>query len=219
MSKKIFQCCAIATLAIPTIAFGANNNAEPDLLTGDARTACEVILCLSSAQGKGIAECQAPLRRYFSIKAKKWHKTLAKRRAFLNLCPSANENAKMSALTTAIQHQEYACDAETLNDRTETRWVRISRDDDTESHGFGRYRSVIRTQAYIPQFCKDLYNHEFTEYNMKPPKYTCDANKWYSQADWDRGYTREVVSKVWNSQKDDYDYTYKETPIKKACWE
>ncbi|WP_275426513.1 TrbM/KikA/MpfK family conjugal transfer protein, partial [Haemophilus influenzae] len=42
------------------------------------------------------------MRKYFSIRAKKWHKTLAKRRAFLDLCPAANENAKMSALTTAI---------------------------------------------------------------------------------------------------------------------
>lgn len=48
-----------------------------EMLTGDTRTACEVILCLSSAQGRGIAECKAPLRKYFSIRAKKWHKTLA----------------------------------------------------------------------------------------------------------------------------------------------
>ena len=42
--------------------------AEPDspnidMLNGDARTASEVILCLSSAKGKGIADSQAPLRK------------------------------------------------------------------------------------------------------------------------------------------------------------
>lgn len=173
-------------------------------LTGDARTACEVILCLSSAQRPG--QCNAPLRRYFSIKAKKWHKTLAKRRAFLDLCPAANENAKMSALTTAIMNQEYACDAATLNSRTETKRKFL--------------RRKIRTQSYIPDFCKTLYAHEFTEYaQIKKPKYICNPNKWYSVSDWERGYEKVIVSKKWNSYTDEYEYTYKDVPINKKCWE
>lgn len=123
-TMNIKKLAVLGTLAT-TFSFQAvaetASSPQIEMLTGDTRTACEVILCLSSAQGRGIAECKAPLRKYFSIRAKKWHKTLAKRRAFLDLCPAANENAKMSALTTAIQHQEYACDAGTLNSRTETR--------------------------------------------------------------------------------------------------
>lgn len=193
------------------------NSPKIDVLTGDAGTACEVILCLSSAQGKGIAECKEPLRKYFSIKARKWHKTLQKRRAFLDLCPAANENAKMSALTTAIQNQEYACDAATLNSRTETKRKRIYRSsDDGGSYTVRSYR----TQAYIPKFCQDLYNHEFTEYNqIKQPKYVCNPDKWYSKTDWDRGYTQEIVSRKWNRYTESYDYTYKKVPIKKDCWE
>ncbi|WP_249962162.1 TrbM/KikA/MpfK family conjugal transfer protein [Histophilus somni] len=198
-------------------AVAETNSPNIDVLTGDARTACEVILCLSSAQGKGISECKAPLRKYFSIRAKKWHKTLAKRRAFLDLCPAANENAKMSALTTAMQHQEYACDAETLNSRTETRtnWIRRSKDD-----GGSYVQRLVRTQSYMPKFCEYLYNHEFTEYSqIKKPKYTCDANKWYSRSDWNRGYEGIVVSRKWNRYNEEYDVVYKDVPIKKDCWQ
>lgn len=201
-------------------AFASTGMPKIEELTGDTRTACEVILCLSSAQGRGIKECQAPLRKYFSIhvSGKHWYrKTLEARRRFLDLCPAANENAKMSALTTAVQHQEYACDAGTLNSRTETRrnWVRRSSED-----GGSFSRRLVRTQAYIPDFCKALYDHEFTEYKqIQKPKYVCDANKWYSQADWDRGYTQEVVSRKWNRLTESYDYTYKQVPIKKNCWE
>lgn len=214
--KKLVIVGSLAT-TISISALAETGSPKIEMLTGDTRTACEVILCLSSAQGKGIAECQAPLRKYFSIKAKKWHKTLEKRRAFLDLCPAANENAKMSALTTAIQNQEYACDAATLNSRTETRRHWISR----SSEDGGSYsRRLVRTQAYIPSFCNALYDHEFTEYNKIPkPKYVCDKNKWYTKEEWDRGYTQEVISSKWNSQTESYDYTYKEVPIKKDCWE
>lgn len=195
----------------------ANTSPDIDVLTGDARTACEVILCLSSATGKGISECQPPIRKYFSLRAKKWGDTLRKRRAFLDLCPAANENAKMSALTTAIQHQEYACDAATLNARTETKRQRIWRSSDDE----GSYtRRWYRTQSFIPKFCKDLYNHEFTEYSqIKQPKYTCDKNKWYSDSDWRRGYEKVVISRKYNRYTEDYDYEYEDRPIKKNCWQ
>ncbi|HHF6641928.1 TPA: TrbM/KikA/MpfK family conjugal transfer protein [Haemophilus influenzae] len=218
---NIKKLAILGTLAT-TFSFEAASTGMPKIeeLTGDTRTACEVILCLSSAQGRGIKECKAPLRKYFSIhvRGKHWYrKTLEARRRFLDLCPAANENAKMSALTTAVQHQEYACDAGTLNSRTETRrnWVRRSSED-----GGSFSRRLVRTQADIPDFCKALYDHEFTEYKqIQKPKYVCDANKWYTQADWDRGYTQEVVSRKWNSLTESYDYTYKQVPIKKNCWE
>lgn len=213
MKKHILTGVIATTLASGAIA--STNSPHIDVLTGDTRTACEVILCLSSAQGKGISECKAPLRKYFSIRAKKWHKTLQKRRKFLDLCPAANENAKMSALTTAIQNQEYACDAATLNSRTEHKRRRVSDDE-------GRYRAFrhsYRTQSYLPSFCEDLYNHEFTEYNqVRRPKYVCNA-EWYSKTDWERGYTQQIVSRKWNRHTDSYDYTYKQVPIKKDCWE
>ncbi len=217
--KNIKRLAIVGTLATTFSfqVFAGTNMPKIDVLTGDTRTACEVILCLSSAQGRGISECRAPLRKYFSIKAKKWHNTLKKRRAFLDLCPAANENAKMSALTTAIQNQEYACDASTLNSRTEVKRKRIYRsNDDGGSYTVYSYR----TQAYIPDSCKALYDHEFTEYKqIQKPKYACDTKKWYSQEDWERGFERVEISRKWNSREDRYDIQYKDVPIKKDCWE
>lgn len=199
---------------LPITAFSNTININVSYLTGDARTACEVILCLSS--GSRPSECNAPIRRYFSIKAKKWHKTLAKRRAFLDLCPAANENAKMSALTTVIQNQEYACDAATLNSRTETKIKRFWRPKDDGGSYIKRW---YKTQSYIPKFCEDLYNHEFTEYSqIKRPQYTCDKNKWYTASDWERGIEKVIVSSRWNSRTDTYVYKYKDVPINKNCW-
>ncbi|MBK3505148.1 hypothetical protein JJB28_08805, partial [Campylobacter fetus subsp. venerealis] len=75
------------TLLILMIALGSSAFAvEPDILTGDRRTACEVLLCLSS--GTRPSECNPPLARFFSIKFKKPWKTLQARRNFLKLCPT-----------------------------------------------------------------------------------------------------------------------------------
>ena len=77
------------------VAFGAmaimlglsiNLLADENELTGDRRTACEVLLCLSSGQRP--SECNAPLRKFYSIKAKRSWQTLKKRRDFLELCPT-----------------------------------------------------------------------------------------------------------------------------------
>lgn len=218
---NIKKLAILATLAstFSFQAFAETGMPKIDELTGDTRTACEVILCLSSAQGKGIKECHAPLRKYFSITAsgKNWKaKQLKKRRKFLDLCPAANENAKMSALTTAVQNQDYACDAETLNSKTETRRAWGHRSSENAS-GFSH--RLVRTQSYIPDFCKALYDHEFTEYKqIQRPKFVCDANKWYSQEDWNRGFERVEVSRKWNNREDRYDIEYKDIPIQKDCW-
>ena len=83
----------------------------PDLLTGDVRTACEAILCLST--GERPHECSAPLRRYFSIKHKKLHDTIKARKNFLQLCPS--DDAGMHGFIDALANGAGRCDADELN--------------------------------------------------------------------------------------------------------
>ena len=83
----------------------------PDLLTGDVRTACEAILCLST--GERPHECSAPLRRYFSIKHKKLHDTIKARKNFLQLCPS--DDAGMHGVIDALANGAGRCDADELN--------------------------------------------------------------------------------------------------------
>lgn len=204
--KKLSKLAIVSILIMPMLIHSEAVLADADILTGNKRTACEVILCLSSSVGSGLSECKSPLKKYFSISAKKWKDTLKKRRKFLDLCPTANEDAKMSALTTILQHQQYACDAETLNSRIENKWYMNT--------------SKMKIQSYMPSFCNDLYNHEFTEYSqIKKPRYVCDPNKWYSVEDWNRGFEKVEVSRKWNFRTQSYDIEYKEVRIEKKCWQ
>lgn len=87
MKKKLLLSVMLAsTLSATSI---AESNPNLGILTGDARTACEAILCLSSPHRPG--ECMPPLRKYFSLRAKKWHQTVTKRKNFLKLCPISND--------------------------------------------------------------------------------------------------------------------------------
>ena len=53
---------------------------QSQVLGGDEGDACEMLLCLSNPAGKGLVECQEPLKKYFSMKPKK-------RPGFLEKCP------------------------------------------------------------------------------------------------------------------------------------
>jgi len=59
---------------------------KPSLLEGDARLACECLLCLS-AGSQAPKECQAALMKYYMIQGTSPFQTLVKRRNFLQLCP------------------------------------------------------------------------------------------------------------------------------------
>jgi hypothetical protein len=77
-------------------------------LTGDARLACEAMLCLSS--GQSASECQPSLRRYFSIVKKTASKTQQARRDFFKSCASACD-----ADVNTIVDGSGRCDAAALN--------------------------------------------------------------------------------------------------------
>ena len=83
MRKRYTAVLTTLTIVIPTYAGAASP--APALLEGDERTACEVILCLSTGQRP--SECTPPLKRFFSIRHRKPHKQLRKRMDFLSMCP------------------------------------------------------------------------------------------------------------------------------------
>ena len=63
-----------------------------NMLTGDEKTACEVILCLSDPKAaRDTKECHPPIEQFYRIKAKKWKDTVKKRKNFLKKCPDAEE--------------------------------------------------------------------------------------------------------------------------------
>ena len=60
-------------------------NAQAQVLTGDARLACEALLCLG-AVGSAPGQCSAALAKYEAMKAQLWFNPLAVYN-FLKGCP------------------------------------------------------------------------------------------------------------------------------------
>ncbi len=59
---------------------------KPSFLEGDARLACECLLCLAAGP-QAPKECQAALMKYYMIQAGNPFKTMVMRKHFLQLCP------------------------------------------------------------------------------------------------------------------------------------
>lgn len=81
-----------------------------EILTGDSRLACEVILCLSSAVQP--VACSPSLTRYFGITA---DDVFDARWNFLNLCPAVSSIPELQGLASAIVNGAGRCDATSLN--------------------------------------------------------------------------------------------------------
>jgi hypothetical protein len=64
----------------------AQTSPKPSFLEGDARLACECLLCLTAGP-QAPKECQTALMKYYLIQGTSPFQTLVKRRNFLQLCP------------------------------------------------------------------------------------------------------------------------------------
>lgn len=170
-----------------SLVFGATScyaNAG-DELTGDVKLACEAILCLSSSTRP--TECNKSLAKYFSISAKKWSKTVTKRKDFLKLCPAADDTAVdnvLESLTTDIAKLKNNCTAEEFNKRIEQRWQKVGGRD-------GITYSYYRVDPSIPDDCANLAKHIYTDITL--PHYVCD-DKYIREDIWKRG---NVNKKCW----------------------
>lgn len=166
--KNLMAVTAVsATFFVPSFSlanpFTPSNAPAGNLLTGDTRLACEAILCLSS--GDRPSECAKSLRRYFSIKLKKPHKTIQARKDFLNLCPTSKE-PNMPQLVDALANGAGRCDAAELNRvmratykaRVCPKKPRFSRHDSDSC--YWETRSYVRNAK--PEYCAALFDHEWT---------------------------------------------------------
>lgn len=79
---KILLCALALMVAAQTV---MTSNAQAQFLKGDARLACEVILCLG-ATGSTPGECGKALAKYEALKAELWFNPLAVYN-FLKGCP------------------------------------------------------------------------------------------------------------------------------------
>lgn len=82
MRARFFCALLAACFAVTANAYDKPTTGpdKSQLLGGDAGDACSMVLCLSNPVGKGLAECSAPLKKYFNLKRKK-------RPGFLSKCP------------------------------------------------------------------------------------------------------------------------------------
>ena len=158
MKKIAFLPIALAGMfiALPAKADG--------MFTGDVKTACEVILCLSS--GSRPSECTSPIQHYFSIKRRQFSDTLKARRNFLNLCPVAHHDAQTRSLVNDIVNGAGRCDAASINS-TNTRWT--YQDDYSEGYLIRKRVRVISNQR--PSYCAEYEDHSYTDLDEIAPRY------------------------------------------------
>lgn len=148
--KKII----LAPLALVGMLIATPANSNDSLFTGDVRSACEAILCLSS--GSRPSECTPSLKKYFSISHRKLSDTLKARRNFLSMCPAANQDANMRNLVNDIANGAGRCDAASLN-ASSMRW-----NDD-------RGVRVIRNVA--PGHCAAYQGNAYTDLDSVAARY------------------------------------------------
>jgi hypothetical protein len=171
---------------ILNVLFGANSAFAIDTstLSGDAKTACEVILCLAASAGRP-DECKKPLKKYFELQATP-HKSVATIRGdFLKKCSDGGSSGdeKYDSLKSTLKEQKFECTAEEFNKDTHA---------EKQSGGDGS-GSSIRTMTEVPQFCKDLAQEKYSILEL--PTYIGNK-KWYSTVDWNRGYELKKTSKA-----------------------
>lgn len=166
--RKVLPAALILVMSMgaANAADNANNN---NVLTGDTRLSCEAILCLSSCTRPG--ECAPSLSRYFSINAKYMSDTIRKRKNFLSLCPSSNEQG-MPQLVNVLANGAGRCDAAELNRMGKrTYQVKVCNGSNRNSK-FGNYGNknsnncTTVTKTYIanskPSYCSAYFNHGWT---------------------------------------------------------
>jgi len=161
----------------PTVAAALNAaiGALPPSPTGDAKTACEVILCLAGSVGAGggVAECIPPIHRFLT--SFRPPRLFAKRLEFLRRCPmgSGGSNdptmqALLPILVNAPHDNDGVCNASTLNT--------------VNAMSVGDGEMII--QDTMPGECSSYFNHPYTDLQARIPVYVGEPSEggfWASQ--------------------------------------
>ena len=169
MKKTMKKLSIVAALFAASNAFAQDiqPRAADDILTGDTRLACEAILCLSSSSRP--SECAASLKKYYSLRAKKWHQTVTKRKNFLKLCPASNDvnidkiaNSRSACDRGLLRRLDKCLDKDTNNliaqgyDKEYQKAI----DEATEKHKEAMEAMNINTTETPQESPKSAINHE-----------------------------------------------------------
>lgn len=173
---KLIATCSLGMVLVTMIAPGH----AQEFLNGDARLACEAVMCLASGQRP--SECNPSLQRYFGIRFRKPGDTLRARVNFLKLCPASNQSTQMASLVYAIGAGAGSCDAAALN-------VALQ---EFQNFGDGSTRIVIGNE--LPTVCRAYTQHAYADqftlavrYVGTPERrgYWIESQRWEpAQAQW-----------------------------------
>jgi len=141
--------------------------------TGDAATACEVILCLAGSAGAGgrVSECAPPILKYLTVEP--WG-----RLDFLKLCPktSGQGDARLDRLVEIMASAPGAAGEGRICSASAINTVNL--------------RPLGDGEFYIaddmPGVCADYYAHEYTDLEKSVPVYIgepLDGGFWAEQDD------------------------------------
>ncbi|PRP68488.1 hypothetical protein BUE93_22055 [Chromobacterium amazonense] len=166
-------------ITCPAIAIANTNNIpNPQTLSGDEADACSAILCLSSTTGRSVSECQNPLKRYFSIKGKKPHETISKRKSFLALCPTGEFSNKDEFLDDLANGSGYCGAAELNISQRESRVIQECKN--VRGEQICTPITQWRINNKLPSHCQALFDNGYTDF--KNIRYQ-GTPQWQSQPD------------------------------------
>lgn len=155
------------------------NIQKPDELTGDTKLSCEAILCLSTSDRP--SECNPAIRRYFSIKKRKFSDTIRARRDFLNKCPASQE-PNMPELVNALANGAGRCDAAELNRinryTVEERVCSKGTLFHTRGENNCKIIKVTRIRNHKPGYCTAYFDHGWTQIGTRYVGDEKNGGKW-----------------------------------------
>jgi trbM mating pair formation protein-like protein len=178
--KKTILATALSSLMLAAVPVHAHEEpsmpdagAEPGIqfLEGDLRTACEVILCLSSRKGLGARECRPPLKRFFKIKFKRPWKTTKARKNFLKLCPMTNDEGQpaqqqdqfLDELMQTANEQEQDTRFDSLMQQAEKEG-----DDSASGYGSTDTQALLNSaQAEVDELGQDEIEQQTSDQDMQ----------------------------------------------------
>lgn len=135
-------------------------------LSGSESVSCTALLCLASSTRP--SECSSAISQYFSIKKLKFSDTLNARRAFLEICPTANESSQVKALARAISRGAGQCTAAQLNIQLRFTFFLPAQSDSWWDYG----RDVEAIKDEMPSLCNEYYDFFAPDYfRTDKPKY------------------------------------------------
>ncbi|MET1114433.1 MAG: TrbM/KikA/MpfK family conjugal transfer protein [Comamonas sp.] len=126
-----------------------------EVLEGDAKLACEAVLCLSTGSPPG--ECRPALKRYFSITHRRLAQTIRQRNNFLRLCPASQQTESMASLVNAQSRAAGRCDAQALNA--------------SERRLTGRAPDDFAVSNRMPAYCEAYLAHAYSDWAHVLPRY------------------------------------------------